>query len=71
MINCEKILAYGTYAEKGVLYTKDGYKINDKDKYYATCGGKITKTEKNTYTSKGTTYEYVKGTGYKRYWKDK
>ena len=62
-----KYYAYGTYAENGILYTKDGIEIKDKEAYYDRCRENISKTSKDSYTSKGITYEFVRGTKYKRY----
>lgn len=52
-----KYYAYGTYAEDGVLYTQDGEKIKDKNAYYAECRRNKTSTTKDSYTSKGITYQ--------------
>lgn len=53
----KRYYAYGTYAENGKLYTHDGKEIKDKDVYYAECRRNKTSTTKDTYTSKGITYE--------------
>ena len=52
-----KYYAYGTYAENGILYTKEGREIKNPKKYYEVCRENKTSTTKDTYTSKGIIYK--------------